>query len=83
MATNTIHLTIIKQLAAKLTGFGFPNYPKEAIVSDVDDLSQNVKVYRVDGMTAGPVWALVVVKGHTPQPAFHVVDFRVGNNLYA
>jgi hypothetical protein len=95
---DTIHLTIIKQLAAKLTSFGFPNDPKGVVeaahdfelakrasvdVTHQDKLSENVSVYRVGGITGGPVFALVVFKPHNPQFAAHVVDFRVGNNIYA
>lgn len=24
----------------------------------------------------------VVYKGHVPRPAYHVVDFRIGNDIY-
>lgn len=82
-----IALCITKQLVAKLTSFGFPTSPKDVTkVWRLEPLTKTVYVYWVEGLTGGDVWALVVHKGHTPldilQESYHVVDFRVGDNLY-
>lgn len=81
------HLTIVKQLAAKLTSFGFANNPRGCVVTHEGNLSSSVSVYAVTNivdMGGGndTVWALVVFKGHVPLPAYHVVDFRIGSNIY-
>jgi hypothetical protein len=78
-----MQLNITKQVAAKLTSFGFANNPREAVVSLVDRLTDAVRVYRVK-MTVpeADIYALVVHKGHAPVEAAHVVDFRVGGNIY-
>lgn len=76
-------LTICKQVAAKMTGFGFENSPQGASVADVGALSKSVYVVRVDGICPAPVFCLVIDKGHVPVPAAHVVDFRVGSDIYS
>jgi hypothetical protein len=75
-------LTIIKQAASKLTSFGFDNDPRNAVATLVEDLSPTVFVYRIEGLTASDVYVLVIRKGHVPLEAHHVVDFRVGGNIY-
>jgi hypothetical protein len=88
--------TIIKQVAAKLTSYGFPNQPMPSVRS-VDggfqtegckaalhlSMTETVEVWEITELVpTGPVYALVVNKGHDPWPAHHVVDFRVGGNIY-
>lgn len=85
--------TIIKQVAAKLTSYGFPNQPVPNVHRDGTtsgchaalhlSFTDTVEVWEVtDLVPTGPVYALVVNKGHDPWPAHHVVDFRVGGNIY-
>jgi hypothetical protein len=76
-------LTICKQIAAKMTGFGFENALHGATVTDVGAISPAVYVVRVDGICPSPVFALVINKGHVPVAANHVVDFRVGSDIYS
>lgn len=93
MDTETTDLAIVKQLASKMTGFGFANSPREAKITHVNWLTEGVRVYTVAGLVPvvpGPplpappeVFALVVVKRHSPTWAYHVVDFRVGGDIYS
>jgi len=83
-------LTIIKQVASKMTSFGFPNDPRKANARLVTELSDRVQVWELGLMhipdEEGPVpkvFALVINKGHVPVPAYHVVDFRIGNDIYS
>ena len=79
---------IIKQVASKMTSFGFRHEPDNARARLCGTLSDTVEVWQVENihLDAGGhspvVFALVVNKGHVPLPAHHVVDFRVGNNIY-
>jgi hypothetical protein len=79
-------LTIIKQVAHRMTVVGFPNNPREATAKLTEKLTEKVEIWAVDGLhplIVHPVYALVVCKGHIPLPAWHVVDFRVGGNIYS
>lgn len=71
---------IIKQTAAKMTAFGFPNNPHGATVGGRHVLSANVFAMHVYGIADATVAVLVVHKGHVPVEAWHVVDFRVGDS---
>jgi hypothetical protein len=78
-------LTIIKQLAHRMTVVGFPNNPRGAEAELFLTFTESVEVWAVKGMhplLVEPVYVLVVNKGHIPLPAWHVVDFRVGGNIY-
>ncbi|MDX1644706.1 MAG: hypothetical protein R3244_10150 [Thermoanaerobaculia bacterium] len=77
-------LAVIKQVAAKMTSFGFSNAPFNAKARDeARHLGENTSVWVIDGLTeAGAVYALVVHKGHSPLEAHHVVDFRIGQDIY-
>ena len=76
--------TILKQLAAKMTSFGFPSEPFQAEVATVASVTPTLFVVRADGLVdGGPVYALVVRKGHIPVPVEHVVDFRIGTDIYS
>lgn len=70
---------IIKQTAARMTAFGFPNDPRSAKVGGQTRLSRNVVTVTVIGLCDAPVAVLYVEKGHLPVQAWHVVDFRVGD----
>lgn len=74
--------TIIKQVASLMTRVGFHNSPREASVKGKRYLTDAVFVVEVERMFDGPVFALVVAKAHKPLPAFHVVDFRIGQDIY-
>ena len=77
--------TIIKQVASRMTAVGFPNEPHKAGAKLYLNLTATVEVWSICGMYPEqhePVYALVVNKGHVPLPAWHVVDFRVGSNIY-
>jgi hypothetical protein len=74
---------IIKQVAAKMTAFGLPNNPHGARAGAPEWLSASVGVVEVYGIYPAPVFALVVHKGHAPHEAWHVVDFRVGSDIYS
>lgn len=81
---NAAELAIVKQCAAKATSFGFPNNPHGSTVECVANLSETVWVAKVSGLVdAGDVFALVVDKGHSPLAASHVVDFRIGGDIYS
>ena len=84
MGPSETDLAIIKQCASKLTGFGFPNEPRAATVEVGKQLSDSVYVATVKGLVPGgnDCHALVVIKHHSPVPAHHVVDFRVGTSIY-
>jgi hypothetical protein len=76
-------LTIVKQVSARLTDFGFPNNVKKARVTTEGRLGSGVFVVKVEGLVhEQDVYALCINKGHDPQPAWHVVDFRIGNDIY-
>lgn len=70
---------IIKQTAARMTAFGFPNDPRAAKVGGQTRLSRNVVTVAVHGLCEATVAVLYVEKGHLPVQAWHVVDFRVGD----
>lgn len=74
---------LVKQTVAKLTSFGFPNDPRNAHVVLARILSTSVTVWYIQGLIPhNPVFVLVVNKGHSPQIADHVVDFRIGQDIY-
>ncbi len=83
--TDLQELAVIKQCAQRLTSFGFPNEPRAAGFHSVRELSPSVLVVMIGGMmgTGAMVHALVVIKPHRPVPAAHVVDFRVGSDIYS
>jgi len=86
--------TIVKQAAAKLTAWGFPNNPiyrgefgkfgtaaPKAVCAR--RLTTTVEVWKISEIVPeGDVFVLVILKGHKPQEAYHVVDFRVGDDIY-
>lgn len=77
--------TIIKQTAHRMTVVGFPSAPHSARAELHLTFTDKVEVWAVHGLhplLVEPVYALVVNKGHVPLPAWHVVDFRVGGNIY-
>lgn len=84
------HTSIIKQVAARMTAVGFPNDPYRGRPRLHVTLSETVEVWEIrdlnmdlENNSHGPnVYALVVNKGHVPIPAWHVVDFRLGDNIY-
>ena len=73
---------ICRQVQAKLTSFGFPTSTRDMEVAEASRLSDTVKVVCLSG-SAAPIYALVVEKRHSPVEAVHVVDFRVGNDIYS
>lgn len=78
---------IIKQVASNLEKYGFQasawHWGKVKSFTPSKDLP-SVAVAEVTGLVDGTsVFALVVTKGHRPVKAYHVNDFRVGENIYA
>ncbi len=89
---------IINQVAAKMTSYGFPNQTLHETARDDEGefttigvkaalhktLTDSIEVWEItDLVPTGPVYALVVNKGHSPLSAHHVVDFRVGGDIYS
>ena len=77
--------TIVKQVGSKMTSFGFPNTPHGAEAKLSNTLTDSIEVWSIIHLTKSPepVFALVINKGHAPLPAWHVVDFRVGGDIYS
>jgi len=78
--------TIIKQVASRMSGVGFPNQPMQSDCSAElhKTLTSSIEIWKVNEIVpTGPVFALVVNKGHSPLAAHHVVDFRVGGDIYS
>lgn len=77
------HLTVTKQVASKLTQFGFPNNPRGCTHGEPRRVTDKLFVAQLDGIVEGStVFALCIDKGHIPVPAVHVLDFRVGGDIY-
>ena len=75
--------TVTKQVASKLTSFGFPNNPYHSKPYRHETITPTLWVARIEGIVeGGHVYALVINKGHKPVEAHHVVDFRIGSNIY-
>ncbi len=76
-------MAVVKQLASKLTGFGFDNSPRDAELVDGKSVTESLSILCYEGIVPGQrVWCLVLNKGHIPVPACHVLDFRIGSNIY-
>ena len=81
-SSELVEAAVIKQVAAKMTGFGFPNSPSGAKAHCHGTLSDSIAVFKIVGLAYEDVFALVVEKRHSPSMAWHVVDFRVGTDIY-
>ncbi len=81
--------TIVKQVATRMTAAGFANEPHGAEAEKKTAFSDTVEVWQIHHLTKNlkaqyePVYAMVILNGQSPIPAWHVVDFRVGDDIYS